>query len=911
MPTAQASIASSPFSCEVRMKSLFMQAPAAIAILEGPQFIFTFVNPLFEQLFGRHEHELLGQPLRKVYPELDGQGVFELLMGVFDSGEPYQGREFPGRLFHQEKLKTGYYDFVAQPIKDEQGQVRDIMIHAVEVTERVVSRKKIEESEQRYQNLIASSPFAISILQGPAFIVSVANDTCLEFWGQTRESMIGRSLYSIMPEVMAQGFAEKLYSVMDTGLPYLGNQTPITITRHGKTEIKYCDFVYQAVRDNDGKIEGVAVIAYEVTPAALLHQQIRENEKQLKELANAMPQVVWIANSDGRVVYYNDRIQELAGAIRKEDGTWSWEGLLHREDQQPTIDAWEKAIRQESPGYEIAHRIKVKNGNYHWHLSRAYPQRNEQGEIVKWFGTATDIHEQKLGEMKVKESEERFKQLADMMPQMVWTAQPDGQTDYYNKRWYEYTGYGEIFGDESWIPLIHPDDQARTIEAWTKAVATVTPYEIEYRLKDRSKPGHYRWFLGRSLPVRNCQGAIVKWFGTCTDIDDQKNFSERLETLVRERTAELQHEKEFIEAVLNSSNDAIAVFDKDLNYMLGNSKMEQQFNLSKDKYVGRPLLEVFPHLQGSEFHQDLERCLSGASFVKQAYRSLIVDKWLQNYFVPLQESNGNIYGAMVVGHDITEVMEATERVRWANEALQQKNEELERSNNELESFNYIASHDLQEPLRKIQTFIDLLQRADDETERNRYFEKIRLSAKRMSELIRSVLSYSRLSEKNEERTQVDLKEVIEEVMADFELMIAEKKAVIHIDNLPSVEGIHFQLRQLFHNLISNSLKFCPNQPLINITGKRIEKGMQTEPWANSGQAYVYIKLSDNGIGFEQQFNEQIFQLFQRLHPKDQFSGTGIGLSIVKKIVENHKGKIIAEGEPGKGASFHIWIPVRD
>lgn len=904
MSTAPTTIPASPFSCEARMKALFMQAPAAIAILEGPQFIFSFVNPLFESLFGRQQQELLGQPLRKVYPELEGQGVFELLMGVFDSGEAYHGREFPGRLFHQQTLRTGYYDFVAQPIRDAGGQVSDIMIHAVEVTERVLARKKIEESEQRFQNMVSSSPFAISIFKGSAFIVSVANDTCLDFFGQTRESMIGRSLYSIMPEVLAQGFGTILYQVMDTGQPYLGSQVPIIINRKGKTETRYCDFVYQAVRDSDGKIDGVAVIAYEVTPVALLHQRIRENEKQLKELANAMPQVVWIADSEGKVTYYNNRVEEFAGAIQYEDGTWSWEGVLHPDDLPATVQAWEAAVSKGLPAYEIAHRIKMKDGNFHWHLSRAFPQKNEQGEIVKWFGTATDIHAQKIGEMKVKESEERFKQLADMMPQMVWTAQPDGQTDYYNKRWYEYTGYEESYGDQSWMPLIHPEDLDRTVEAWNKALTTATLYEVEYRLKDRTRPGHYRWFLGRSLPVRDCQGKIVKWFGTCTDIDDQKNFSEKLESLVAARTAELQHEKEFIEAVLNSSNDAIAVFDKEMKYILGNSRMEQQFNLQKDRYTNRSLLEVFPHLLQSEFQQDLTRCLQGDSFMKEAYRSLVADKWLQNYFVPLRESDGSIYGAMVVGHDITDVMEATEKVRWANEALQQKNAELERTNNELESFNYIASHDLQEPLRKIQTFIDLLQQAEGEEEANRYFGKIRQSAKRMSELIRSVLSYSRLSDRNEERTTVDLNTVMEEVIQDFELMIAEKQAVVDYPQLPKMEGIPFQLKQLFHNLISNSLKFCPQNPVIRIRYEMAGPGILPD----KDREYLYIKLSDNGIGFEQQFSEQIFQLFQRLHSRDQFAGTGIGLSIVKKIVENHKGLISAEGEPGNGSTFHIWLP---
>ncbi|SEJ04997.1 His Kinase A (phospho-acceptor) domain-containing protein [Dyadobacter sp. SG02] len=247
--------------------------------------------------------------------------------------------------------------------------------------------------------------------------------------------------------------------------------------------------------------------------------------------------------------------------------------------------------------------------------------------------------------------------------------------------------------------------------------------------------------------------------------------------------------------------------------------------------------------------------------------------------------------------------------------VEQRTQELVNANRELESFNYVASHDLQEPLRKIQTFIHLIERNNFDSELSRgYFQKIYLSAQRMGELIQSVLSYSRLSQNGESSQQVDLNRVIDDIRVDFELAIQEKQATLIVENLPVLHANLLQMNQLFSNLISNSLKFSPGKPEIRITGTR--ETAQTIPTREGPQAtaepayrdYHHICVKDNGIGFEPEFSEKIFALFQRLHRKNEYAGTGIGLSIVKKIVEQHDGYVSAESHPGEGAAFHIWLP---
>jgi signal transduction histidine kinase len=238
--------------------------------------------------------------------------------------------------------------------------------------------------------------------------------------------------------------------------------------------------------------------------------------------------------------------------------------------------------------------------------------------------------------------------------------------------------------------------------------------------------------------------------------------------------------------------------------------------------------------------------------------------------------------------------------------LLEKNKELEKMNKELQSFSYIASHDLQEPLRKIQTFADRILEKEHETlsgEGREYFRRMQNAAKRMQALIDDLLTYSRTSTDEKLFKHTDLNEIIQQVKEDLKEEIASKHAVIEAKNLPALSIIPFQIRQMMQNLISNSLKFSfPDKaPHISITGEETDG-------THSGEKLYRILLKDNGIGFEDMYREKIFEVFQRLHGKMEYSGTGIGLAIVRKIVENHNGKISAESTFGEGAVFEILLP---
>lgn len=245
--------------------------------------------------------------------------------------------------------------------------------------------------------------------------------------------------------------------------------------------------------------------------------------------------------------------------------------------------------------------------------------------------------------------------------------------------------------------------------------------------------------------------------------------------------------------------------------------------------------------------------------------------------------------------------------------LEEKNDSLEKMNKELESFTYISSHDLQEPLRKIQTFVSILMEKEanglSETGKN-YLKRCHDSANRMQNLIRDLLAYSRLSVEVFPTEQTNLADLVAEIKNDFTEEIMSKNVVIKVEGDPDAKIIVSQFRQLLINLISNSIKFTAQEtePVIRITNENIQRNTVTIEGILPDLNYTKITFSDNGIGFEPQYKDRIFKVFQRVHIDPNYKGTGIGLAIVKKIVENHHGIITAESQLGHGATFTIYLP---
>ncbi len=259
----------------------------------------------------------------------------------------------------------------------------------------------------------------------------------------------------------------------------------------------------------------------------------------------------------------------------------------------------------------------------------------------------------------------------------------------------------------------------------------------------------------------------------------------------------------------------------------------------------------------------------------------------------------------------TDIVAANKELEKQYQEIEKQSDELRNANKELESFTYISSHDLQEPLRKIQTYISIIKEKEELSEKGRYnFERVWGAAERMRQLIHSLLVFSHTKASDRKFETTDLRIIVEDIKNELKDAIEEKQAIIESNELCEANIIPFQFTQLVYNLVSNSLKFSREDTVahIRISG-RIARGWELGHDKLSPEAtYCHIAIEDNGVGFEPQFSEKIFDIFQRLHSREVYNGTGIGLAIVKKIVDNHNGHIEASGKIMEGAAFNIYIP---
>ena len=360
--------------------------------------------------------------------------------------------------------------------------------------------------------------------------------------------------------------------------------------------------------------------------------------------------------------------------------------------------------------------------------------------------------------------------------------------------------------------------------------------------------------------------------------------------------------EEFGEGAINVTEEGLIVYTNPYFFEL--------LQLPYEKVIGNSIFDFIHPDSKNEFNRLFNESLIGKS---KGEINLAVNETIIPVYVSLTSLQPNLPTMGIIITDFTEKKKNENTILEYQKELESKNEELEAMNKELQSFAYISSHDLQEPLRKIQTFASRISEKEVQnlSENGQLlFSKIEISAKRMQRLIEDLLAYSRTNTQDRQFEFIPINKIIEEVKEDFLEELKRTKATIESTVKCESHIITFQFHQLLHNLISNSIKFSkPEEPLLVKIESRTAIGIALEnDKLTSDIMYCHITYTDNGIGFEPEYNEKIFELFQRLHGKHEYQGTGIGLAIVKKIVDNHNGIITAHGKPNMGATFNIYIP---
>ena len=361
--------------------------------------------------------------------------------------------------------------------------------------------------------------------------------------------------------------------------------------------------------------------------------------------------------------------------------------------------------------------------------------------------------------------------------------------------------------------------------------------------------------------------------------------------------------EEIGEGAINISEDGLIVYT--------NSSFVELLGIPYEKIIGRFIGDFIYEESKEKFITLFNESLHGRSkgeIILSAGANIIP------VYISLTSLQPKLATVGIIVTDQTRIKLHERTIFQYQSELEQKNIELAQNNSELSSFTYIASHDLQEPLRKIQTFCNLINTGSNEelpdTTRD-YFQRILKASTRMQNLISSLLNYSRMSSRGMDFEMTDLNSVLDDASNNIRELLEESHAIVEHEPLPVIPCVPMQINQLFTNLILNSIKYKAgdNPPLIRISARpALRDEIKSPDTARDTTNYWKIVFSDNGIGFEQQYADKIFELFQRLHSRFEYEGTGIGLAICKKIVQNHKGFIYAEGKPGLGASFVIYLP---
>lgn len=637
------------------------------------------------------------------------------------------------------------------------------------------------------------------------FHVITANQAADKLLGVTSESATGLSLKYDFQHLCSNGFFPKLVKVVEENKVYhdecviTTGDAPVIyemiavkmmdgliITYSDVTEKKDAE---QRLRKSYGEL----VVAKDTLKQ--LNRELEEkvmdrtrelsgSEERFRLISQATNDAIWDWNLTNNTVWYSDTFYELFQYKKEEVPPQRnfWIQKLHPDDRPRVSELINRIINKKESTWSTEYRFLKGNGTYAYILDRGNLLQDEYSTPYRMLGSMMDITNLREAEKNALVTLEEKEFLADSIPMIVWTANPEGVMEFANLQFPEYTGVSaEEVLEKGLEVCIHPDYIGAYQDAWRQALEDKKEFSIELLM--RRYDGQFRWQQLQARPMMNDGNDLSLWVGNIMEIHERKVATEVLELRVKERTEELQR----------------------------------------------------------------------------------------------------------------------------------ANHELEKSNTELQQYAFVASHDLKEPTRKIFIFSNMIKDnylPDAESKATDLVNRIIKSSQRMMRLIEDLLNYSKLSQHGAFEP-IDLNHTIREILSDLEVVIADKQAVVRVGHLYRVDGMPGQVRQVFQNLISNALKFSREgvPPEVHIQATRVTELSFDAPQDDNG-AWCRIEVRDNGIGFNERFIDKIFTLFQRLHTQEQYEGTGIGLSITRKIVEKHHGIITARSKEGVGTTFVIVLPLR-
>ena len=658
----------------------------------------------------------------------------------------------------------------------------------------------------------------------------------------------------------------------------------------------------------------------DVTDARHAEDALRESESRLRLTLDAAAFGTWHIASDGTRIDTDARFREIWGLDAVEVSLAEAAGRVHEDDRDRVVDAVKAALDPLRPHpYAQEHRVVQPDGSVRWIFGRG---RSEVADgpagprLVSFNGIISDITERKEAEAALRQSEAQFRDLIDNLPELAWTARADGEIDFYNHRWYTYTGtdFEEMQG-WGWEKVHDPDVLPRrrgalaTLHRDRRAVRDGVPAaRRRRRLPLVSDPGERaarRGRTGHALDRHQRQHRRAAPHGGGAGGGSRRALrGQPLARRPRRRAhgaapGSLRHARRRAQRHHRPHRRRGQAVPGD-RVQRGlcrrvRGRLRPRAGRRNERRGGACLATRRSRPAPTP---NWARALAGEAFneIQEETYPGLGHRAFDLRYSPMVTDDGRVEGAVCVVRDVTAQREAeAELGRYAVE--------MEERNAELQQFAYVASHDLQEPLRMVTSFLQLLERryADQVGDTGREYIGYAVGgARRMQALLQDLLAYSRVGTHGRAFETVDLAQVAEDAQTDLTVALVEAGGRVEIGALPQIQGDPVQLHQLLQNLVGNGIKFRAEgrAPVVEVRAERVTE---------DGQPFWRLAVADNGIGLEQKYADRVFQIFQRLHDREAYEGTGIGLAICKRIAERHGGRIWYDGRPGEGTTFYVTL----
>lgn len=883
-----------------------------------------------------------------------------LIDGVMGGGQAtwHENQLIP--IYRNGGLDNVYWTFSYSPVLDESGKPGGVLVTCQETTAVVAQTNLLQQNKQQLNSLFAQVNAGIAQTDTTGRFTDV-NDRFCQLLGYTREELLHRSLADVNHPDDAERDRQLFNECVAQGNGFLINKRYL----HKDGTIVWVSSGVSLLVEPDGR-RFVTAVCLDISAEKAHERQLAESEAHFRSLIQEAPiATLLLIGRELRVELANELMFNVLGKGTDIIGQ-TLSTILPEMVGQPYLqlldEVYTSGKTHEAKAAQGTIVVNGVPGTYYFDYTYK-PLFTADGEVYGILIMAVDVTEQVVTRHGLEESENKLRSIIAAAPAGIGLfVGRDLVIEYPNQTFIDIVGKGpgvEGIPLRQAMPELITEGQAYLKildDVYTTGVPFISPASLVKIVQNGVLNDNY--YNISYTPIRNTDGEVYAILDIAIDVTPQVKAQQALE----------ESESRFQNLLRDATVGLIVLLGDDMRVALVNEAYCKLIGHSVENTLHRPLFEVIPEAEAYFLpmlagvkQTGIPFSLTATPYKVHGETGELIEGFVDFVYQPYREDDGRITGVMAVVTDVTaqttarqqieqsesryrtlaaqleeQVQQRTEELASSNEELAASNEELlasyedmartndqlnesnhllSRSNENLQQFAYVASHDLQEPLRKIQTFGALLQTqyGDQLGDGTDYVLRMQSAAARMSTLIQDLLAFSRIATQQDRNQPTSLTEVVSLVLADLEVLISETEAVINVGSLPTVRGDARQLGQVFQNLISNAIKFRqPNMPpVVDIRSARVANldlpaGVQPTRLA---QFYQRIDVSDNGIGFEQKYADRIFQVFQRLHGKGQYTGTGIGLAICEKVVANHGGAVTATSQPDQGATFSVYLPI--